>query len=72
MSERPTLFYAVMIPQRFSDMESSNTVFNFPMRVQVVPGSPDWYIPLFETREDAERWNGGPDGIAVMGNPPAD
>lgn len=56
--------YVVMIPQRFSDMKLQS---NLPLPIKVnVDSEPQWYLPVFSTREAAVEWNGGEDNIVMV------
>lgn len=65
----PQTTWAVMIPQRFADLESDARPYGLPIQFRTTPGSPEWYIPLFDSRKDAVAWNGGADHIMQMSCP---
>lgn len=54
----------VMTPQRFADMELQSNL-SIPVKVHV-DSEPQWYLPVFSTREAAVEWNGGEDNIVVV------
>lgn len=56
--------YVVMTPQRFADMELQSNL-SIPVKVSV-DSEPQWYLPVFSTREAAVAWNGGEDNIVVV------
>lgn len=60
--ERPEVMYAVMVPQKISDINIEQTgppYLPLPLYVKPPDNEPFWYIPLFTTWEAAVKWNNG-------------